>query len=66
MLRNLTVIKFLQNHCDKEPCSSWTFCGRKEKHKSEVTRAKKDIEKEIRELNLIISDMRTEIEKMDV
>jgi hypothetical protein len=30
------------------------------------SRTKKDIEKEIRELNFIISDMRTEIEKMDV
>jgi hypothetical protein len=55
-----------RSHCDKEPCSSWTFCGRKEKHKPEVTRAKKDIEKEIRELNLIISDIKTEIEKMDI
>jgi hypothetical protein len=55
-----------RSHCDKEPCSSWTFCWRKEKHKPEVTRTKKDIEKEIRELNFIISDMRTEIEKMDV
>ena len=55
-----------RSHCDKEPCSSWTFGGRKEKHKPEVIRAKKDIKKEIRELNLIISDMRTEINKMDV
>ena len=54
-----------RSHCDKEPCSSWTSCGRKESHKHEVARAKKDIQKEIRELNLIIGDMRTEMEKMD-
>ena len=54
-----------RSHCDKEPCSSWTSCGRKESHKHEVARAKKDIQKEIRELNLIIGDMRTEMDKMD-
>jgi hypothetical protein len=34
-----------RSHCDKEPCSSWTSCGRKESHKHEVARAKKDIRK---------------------
>ena len=38
------------SQCTKNPCNSWKLCGRRDKHKSDITREKKNSEKETRSL----------------
>ncbi|CAG2230835.1 unnamed protein product [Mytilus edulis] len=55
-----------RSHCMKEPCTSWEYCGRRDKHKPEVSRMKKEMEKEIKELNRDITEVKNEKEQMDI
>ncbi|CAC5407427.1 unnamed protein product [Mytilus coruscus] len=54
-----------RSHCIKEPCTSWEYCGRRDKHKPEVSRKKRETEKEIRDLNRDITEVKSEKEQMD-
>ena len=54
-----------RSYCTKEQCSSWKFCGRLDKHKTEISRSKKALELEVKQMRKDINDLEAEKQKLE-